>query len=189
MRKRLGKSVTGSIYQLKITLERVRPPIWRRVQTSGNIFLPELHYLVQAAMGWQGGHLHTFHVDGDYYGERDQDFDDTMLDERKVMLAHIAPAEKSKFRYEYDFGDDWRHLIVVEKILTVDTAQTYPVCVAGKRACPPEDCGGPWGYAEFLEALAIPEHEQNKELSEWIGGAFDPEAFDIAAVNARLRGA
>ena len=135
----------------------------------------------------QDAHLHAFRVGNTSYGQPDSELDDWMQDERRVRLAQIAPAEKSKFRYEYDFGDDWHHIVVVEKISPVERGKTYPVCLAGKRACPPEDCGGPWGYSEFLEAISNPEHEQHEELLEWIGGEFDPEVFDVATVNAELQ--
>jgi hypothetical protein len=187
MRRDTSKTEAVAIYQLKITLEAIRPPIWRRVQVPGTILLPHLHRLIQAVMGWDDAHLHAFQVGDTSYGQPDSELDDWMQDERRIRLAQIAPAEKSKFRYEYDFGDDWRHMVVVEKILPVAVGQIYPVCLAGKRACPPEDCGGPWGYPEFLEAISNPKHEQHDELLEWIGGEFDPEAFDMAAVNGELQ--
>lgn len=188
MRKATSQTRPVAIYQLKITLEQIRPPIWRRVQVPGTILLPHLHNLIQTVMGWDNGHLHAFQVGDISYGEPDPELDDWMQNELRVRLSQIAPVEKSKFRYEYDFGDGWSHLVVVEKILPVTEGQIYPICLTGKRACPPEDCGGPWGYAEFLQAISDPEHEQHDELLEWIGGEFDPEAFALATVNAQLQG-
>jgi hypothetical protein len=187
MRKSVSKTEPVAIYQLKITLEHIRPPIWRRIQVPGAVLLPHLHRLIQTVMGWEDAHLHAFRVGNTSYGQPDSDLNDWMQDERRVRLAQIAPAEKSKFRYEYDFGDDWHHIVVVEKISPVERGKIYPVCLTGKRACPPEDCGGPWGYSEFLEAISNPEHEQHEELLEWIGGEFDPEAFDVASVNTELQ--
>ena len=187
MRISVSQPKPVAIYQLKITLERIRPPIWRRVQVSETILLPQLHDLIQAVMGWHGEHLHAFQVGTLSYGQHGFELDDLMEDERRVRLSQIAPFEKSKFRYEYDFGDDWCHTILVEKILPVESGKDYPVCLTGKRACPPEDCGGIWGYSAFLEAISNPEHEEHEEMMEWFGGEFDPEAFDVAAVNTKLR--
>ena len=153
-----------------------------------NITLPKLHYLILAVMGWSGGHMHAFRVGDTSYGEPAPELDDWMQNENRIRLSQIAPVEKSGFRYEYDFGDDWQHAVVVEKILPAEKGKAYPLCVTGKRACPPEDCGGAWGYTEFLEAIADPEHEEHEQLLDWIGGEFDPEAFDLTEVNARLHG-
>lgn len=107
-------------------------------------------------------------------------------DERKMRLCELAPAVKSKFIYEYDFGDGWEHDIEVVKIGPPAEGVKYPVCIEGKLACPPEDCGGIWGYYEMLEALKDPKHEQHKEFTEWIGGKFDPERFDLKKINTAL---
>ena len=175
------------VYQLKISLDDVRPPIWRRVLTPASISLAKLHQLIQLAMGWHNSHLHAFQVGMTTYGDPHPDLDDWMENQRGVTLAQIAPTEKSKVRYEYDFGDGWVHTLLVEKILPSEEGQTYPRCLTGRRACPPEDCGGPWGYADFLEALTDPEHEQHTQLVEWIGEDFDPAAFDLDTVNAKLK--
>lgn len=109
-----------------------------------------------------------------------------MENEQRVKLNQIVTGEKFKFIYEYDFGDSWRHVLLVEKILPVDHQQQYPVCIKGKRACPPEDVGGVWGYATFLEALANPEHPDHKMYVEWVGDEFDAEYFDLDEINRRL---
>jgi hypothetical protein len=179
-----------AIYQLKITLLHSRPPIWRRVLVPGHFTLHKLHLVIQLAMGWEGGHLHHFLVDGQYYscpyqGSDEEDTGDA--DSRRVTLAQIAPREKRKFVYEYDFGDSWEHEILVEKILPPEPGAKYPQCVKGKGACPPEDVGGVWGYANFLEAIHNPEHEEHEMYLEWIGGEFDPEAFDLERANLALK--
>jgi hypothetical protein len=175
------------IYQLKVTLRGIRPPVWRRIEVPATITLAALHDVIQAVMGWGDYHLHQFVAGETTYGDRAmlEDFD--VRSERTARLAQVAPAVKAKLRYEYDFGDSWEHEVVVEKILTPDPSARYPRCVAGKRACPPEDCGGVWGYANLLEAINDPTQPEHEELLEWVGGSFDPEAFDLEEVNARLQ--
>jgi hypothetical protein len=185
--KKLVKKDPGPIYQLKISLNDVRPPIWRRVQTPASTTLTKLHQIIQLTMGWDTSHLHAFQVGTTTYGDPHPDLDDWMENQRGVLLSQVAPVEKSKIRYEYDFGDGWVHTLLVEKILPPEEGLTYPRCLTGRRACPPEDCGGPWGYADFLEALADPKHEQHTELVEWVGEDFNPAAFDLDAVNAKLK--
>lgn len=180
----------GPIYQLKITLRDSHPPIWRRVLTPGNFNLYQLHQVMQAAMGWSNSHLHHFLVDGVYYSYPYPDTDWEEMDEedsRHVTLAQIAPNVKRKFIYEYDFGDSWEHEIVVEKILPPEPGAKYPQCVKGKGACPPEDVGGVWGYAGFLEAIHDPKHAEHKAYLEWVGNEFDPEAFDLEATNQAVQ--
>ena len=170
-----------------ITLEDIRPPIWRRVLVSGDISLTRLHDVIQRAMGWENYHLHAFQAGEATYGVPDPDFDELGIrNEKGVRLSRIAPQVKSWFRYEYDFGDDWLHRIAVEKILPAEESPKHPVCVAGKQACPPEDCGGPGGYADLLEAITDPHHEEHAAMLDWVGGAFDPEAFDLEVVNTEL---
>lgn len=110
-----------------------------------------------------------------------------MIDERKHRLAEIAPSEQSKFVYEYDFGDGWEHNIVVEKILPVDPEADYPYCVKGRRACPPEDVGGVWGFEEFVEAMKNSNHEEHLSYVTWWGGLYDPEALNLNEINQGLQ--
>lgn len=152
----------------------------------GNFDLYKLHQVIQIAMGWTDSHLHQFVVDGDHFGIPSSEDYEPVKDERRVTLEKIAPSLKSKFIYEYDFGDSWTHHVVVEKILTPVPGETYPRCIAGKQACPPEDVGGVWGYEDFLESLRDPEHEEHESNMEWLGEEFDPEAFDPAEVNDSL---
>jgi hypothetical protein len=180
------REASKRLYQLKITLKGVKPPIWRRVEVPGDFTLYELHAVIQAAMGWEGGHLHAFTIDGLEYGMPDDEWGMEVEDENAFTLDRLHFAEKSRFRYQYDFGDDWVHEILVEKILPREPGKKAPICIKGKRACPPEDVGGVWGYADFLEIVGDPKHPEHEEMMDWAGGTFDPEAFDLDRVNARL---
>ena len=177
------------IYQLKITLKYIRPPIWRRIEVRSDVALDELHLILQAAMGWTNSHLHQFKVGKIYYGEPSIDeFSDLNLkDESKARLNKVLSKPKQKMIYEYDFGDGWEHEILLEKVLPRDSMVRYPRCLGGARACPPEDCGGVHGYANFLEAISDPEHEEHDEYLEWIGGEFNPEKFDVAEFENELK--
>jgi hypothetical protein len=180
----------GDIYQIKVTLRDSKPPIWRRVQVPGDVRLDQLHRILQIVMGWTDYHLHQFIVGGEYYGEPDPDYESwgtEMRDETRVRLEQIAPGEKSRFVYEYDFGDGWDHTLLVEKILPPEPGVDYPRCIKGKRACPPEDVGGIWGYYGFLETIADPDAPEHDDLLEWVGGEFDPEYFDLDEINAELK--
>lgn len=175
------------VYQLKITLRDSKPPIWRRLLVSGQVSLLDFHRIIQVAMGWTNSHLHQFIIEDKYYSIPNEDDWQPVMDERKYRLAKFAVAEGRKFVYEYDFGDSWEHLVLVEKILSPDPDATYPLCIKGKRACPPEDVGGVWGYEEFIEAIRDPAHEEHEAYLEWVGGDFDPEAFDLVETNRRLQ--
>jgi hypothetical protein len=180
-RRRRGPA---KIYQLKVTLKGIRPPIWRRLLIRSDTNLEYLHEVLQTTMGWLGGHLHQFVADGVQYGVPDDEWGVEVQDERRVTLADIAPAAGDRLVYEYDFGDGWEHDLLIEKVLEPEPGATYPVCIKGRRACPPEDVGGIWGYAEFLEILSDPDHPEYEERLEWVGGEFDPEEFDVEDVNA-----
>jgi hypothetical protein len=179
----------ADIYQIKVTLEYSKPPIWRRIQVAGDVNLRKLHRILQEVMGWSDYHLHQFIVGEAYYGEPHPDYEGfgfQIRDEKRVKLGQIVPGEKFKFFYEYDFGDSWGHQLLVEKILPPEPGIQYPRCLKGKRACPPEDVGGVWGYEGFLEAIRDPDHPEHDDMLEWIGGEFDPEAFDLDEINAAL---
>lgn len=179
---------TDLVYQLKVTLKGSHPPIWRRLQVRGDIPLSRLHRVLQIAMGWTDSHMHQFRVGARYYGVPDREFGDSeTLDERRFQLIQIAQTDKARFIYEYDFGDSWEHDIAIEKIFKPDGALQHPMCLAGKRACPPEDVGGVWGYERFLQVIQDPDDPEHEDLLEWIGGEFDPEAFDLEGVNALLK--
>jgi hypothetical protein len=219
-RKELQMAENKQIFQLRITLNDSRPPIWRRVAVPSDITLGELHEVIQIVMGWMGGHLHHFILrnkklkpspqemarrfqqdawDEDFLGRmRGERYfvtkvtpwgDPTEMegeDENAVTLAEVCPKVKSKLIYEYDFGDGWEHTIEVQKIVEPEPGVEYPICLAGKKACPPEDCGGVWGYYEMLAAVEDPNHEMHEEYTEWLSDDFDPEAFDLDEVNMVL---
>ena len=170
-----------TVHRLKVTLRQVKPPVWRRIEVPSSIKLSDLAEVLEAAMGWLGGHLHAFEADGVLYETPDGESFGFRRprDERKARLDEVLPAVKSKMRWDYDFGDGWEHDVVVEAIETARAGVTYPVCLAGKRACPPDDCGGPWGYSNLLAALSDPTHDEHEELTEWVGEDFDPAHFDV----------
>ena len=173
-------------YQLKISLNNIKPPIWRRFLVQSDIKLPDLHKAIQTVMGWTNSHLHQFIIDGEFYSEPDDEAFAEIIDYRKIRLKKVLTEEKQKIKYEYDFGDGWEHTIVLEKILT-DSALKYPLCVAGKRNRPPEDCGGPSGYEDLLKVISNPADEEYKEMIEWLGEGFDPERFDLEEINDLLK--
>jgi hypothetical protein len=179
------------LYQFKITLLESKPPIWRRIQVK-NCTLDKLHEHIQTAMGWTNSHLHQFEIDGERYGDPeliDDGFEDFhCVDSTVTRIGEIVPKDGKRFQfnYEYDFGDDWQHEVLFEGCLRAQKGGRYPVCVEGERACPPEDVGGVWGYAEFLEALANPKHEQHEDFVEW-AGPFDSEQFDVAKKTKAMR--
>lgn len=181
------RSLTRVVYQIKVTLKGSKPPIWRRMQVTSETTFAQLHRILQRVMGWEGYHLYQFVVGGMAYG------DPRMLEEmegedaRKATLATLVRGEKSKILYEYDFGDSWDHELRIEKVLPCEAGKRYPVCLTGKRACPPEDCGGLWGYASFLDAIQHPQHPEHEDMLEWVGGAFDPEAFDLDEINREIQ--
>lgn len=186
---RQAKKKAVPIYELKVTLKGIRPPIWRRVRVPGNVSMGTLHHILQIVMGWTDSHLHMFRAGRTAIGAPDPEWDDfgfDSIDERRIKLAEVAPEEKSKFTYEYDFGDGWEHDVRVERILPADPKIDLPVCLKGKRACPPEDCGGPYGYLDLLEVLADPDDPEHEEMLDWLGGEWDAEAFDLDAVNVML---
>ncbi len=175
------------VYQIKVTLKGSKPPIWRRIQVTSDTSLYELHHILQVVMGWENYHLHQFTIGGTYFGEPHPDYGFEMEDEAPVQLHQVVSGVKTKFVYEYDFGDSWEHNILIEKILPLEAGQHYPLCLTGRRACPPEDCGGIWGYAYFLEAIQSPDHPEHEDMLEWVGGDFDPEAFDLDEINRELK--
>ncbi|MGF1569602.1 MAG: plasmid pRiA4b ORF-3 family protein [Nodosilinea sp.] len=181
------KTADQPIFQLKITLRGAKPPIWRRVQVPSDITLGKLHKIIQLTMGWYDCHLHEFEIHGQSYGQPMPDYDFDILSERNVRLNQVVTGEKFKFSYMYDMGDGWDHEILVEKVLPPDPEVRYPACIKGKRACPPEDCGGVWGYADFLEIIQDPKHSEHDEMLDWAGGSFDPEAFDLEETNQQLK--
>lgn len=176
------------IYQIKVTLEGIQPPIWRRFLVRSDITLRKFHHVLQDVMGWTNSHLHKFVVEEKYeFGEPDYEFDMDISDDRKMKLSRISHREDYNFTYIYDFGDNWCHELCIEKFMDKEEGMRYPVCLEGGRACPPEDCGGIYGYSEMLEIIHDPYHEEHESMMVWLGGGYDPEAFDLDAVNKELR--
>lgn len=180
-----------SVYQVKITLKRFKPKIWRRVLVPPDLLLSDFHKVIQTAMGWENAHLHQFIKGRTFYTRRleDDDFWGTMdnVDYTGLIIRDLLKGEKESIDYEYDFGDGWEHEVLLEKILPAEDNVEYPVCIGGKMNCPPEDCGGPWGYAQLLEIIRDPEHDEYAEYMEWLGGEFDPDAFNMEEVNRMLQ--
>jgi len=177
----------GSVHRLKVTLREVRPPVWRRIEVSSDVTLGQLAALLEAAMGWESYHLHAFEVAGATYGMADVDPPPDELDEAGYRLSEVLSSAGSKMRWRYDFGDNWEHDVVVEAVGPPEPGVEYPVCLAGRRACPPEDCGGTWGYGELLQLLADPTLEDPEGRREWLGPDFDPAYFDPAEATAAMR--
>jgi len=182
----------SSIYQLKVSLKGAKPPIWRRILVSSDMELVDLHHAIQSTMGWYNCHLHQFKLGRTFFQpDPDPEFMGfggfETEDSAGVRICDLLRSEKEKIDYEYDFGDSWEHVVLLEKITKPEEGQAYPVCIKGKRACPPEDCGGLWGYCNLLEILENPKDEEYEGMLEWVGGKIDPEAFDLAEANARLK--
>lgn len=178
-----------AVLQFKIQLKDVKPSICRVFQVRDSINFFQLHEILQIVMGWHDCHLFQFfndkRVETISVPFQDDDWMES-LDANKVKIKSYFPAVKSTMTYEYDFGDGWEHTLTLEKILEADKKIKYPVCIKGKRNCPPEDCGGPWGYENLLAALADKNHPEHQDMKDWLEGEFDPEAFDIAAINEIL---
>ncbi len=184
---RLAKK-TATVFQIKMTLRGIEPPIWRRIQTK-DCTLEDLHALIQVTMGWEFEHLYRFNIGGVEYADLDMMNDEDVEDACVTLLSAVLPVQnrRPRFQYEYDFGDNWIHQLIVEERFLPEKGVKYPICVAGQMACPPEDCGGPWSYPDFVEEVSNPDHRSHEETLEWVGGEFDPERFDLEAVNSELR--
>lgn len=183
------KKKFDQVYQFKITLRDIKPPIWRRIQVPETYTFWDLHVAIQDAMGWSDYHLHEFEITDPSTGLKvnigipDEDFGREILPGWKQKIADYFSMGNRLADYVYDFGDNWEHIIKLEKILPRDENVDYPKCIAGKRACPPEDCGGIWGYENFLEIINDPDNEEYEDMIEWVGGEFDPEHFDVKEVS------
>jgi hypothetical protein len=181
--------IGNPIYQLKVTLDGTEPAIWRRFLVPRKITLDVLHEVLQFVMGWTNSHLHAFRHKKASYGPVDPEFgvdEDMWEDESKVGLDSLLSRPNSKLEYEYDMGDGWCHMITLEKTLSAERGVKYPVCVAGARACPLEDCGGVWGHAENLALLADPKRQDPNDRRELMGD-YDPDDFSVDAVNRDIR--
>jgi len=189
--RKMANNPSDVCYQLKISMLNIKPPIWRRVLVESDISLAMLHRIIQTVMDWKDSHLHEFttpdqrtfiwktgHLKEFYRGGE-------LQDEQQVKLNNVLTKEKDRLLYTYDFGENWEHVILLEKILPREEGKFYPICLKGKRAAPPEDSGGPLGYEGYLEALADPDNEEHEALLEYWGG-LESETFDLAAINRAL---
>jgi hypothetical protein len=186
---------------LKITLRHLEPKIWRRVLVPYDIKLPRLHDVIQIAMGWTDSHLHVFKTKTASYETFFDDGDDLVfgqdfpgasekLDESEYRLSDLLAKPRARCVYTYDFGDDWKHDIVLEKLAPAGKRITHAEVLAGENACPPDDCGGVPGYCDLIEILSSPKHPRHEDRREWLGlekgGKFDPAFYDMAAANTEL---
>jgi len=185
------KKPAKELFQLHISMKWIKPKIWRRVLIPADMKLEDLHRVIQTVMGWTNSHLHQFVKDGQFFRKKmDDDFDWGHMDEidyKNIRVSDLLSSEKDNMIYEYDFGDGWEHKVLLEKIVPNSEQIIDPVCIAGERNCPPEDCGGPPGYENILEALKHPDDEEYDELLEWLGEEYDPEEFNIEEVNDLLK--
>jgi hypothetical protein len=179
-----GTGRADSIVSLKVSLRGIRPPIWRRLLVPGGMTLGDLHHAIQAAMGWEDAHLHVFDIAGQPYG--DPHTVDDVADEERLTVNGVLRSGVPRFTYTYDSGDGWEHAVVIEGKLPPVEGRGYPACVAGRRNCPPEDCGGRWSYQELVAVLSDPAHPRRHEWLEMLGDDFDPEAFAVEAADARV---
>lgn len=189
--KRSGPAIPArTVHRIKVTLAGSSPPIWRRLEVPSTMTLHAVHEVIQVAFGWEGYHLWVFEHRRERYGIADAEL--SIADAAARRLDQLASRDGDRLRYTYDFGDDWRHDIVVETVAVPEPDVAYPRCITGRRAGPPEDCGGVWGYDDLLGVLADPGHEDHRERLDWLGlgsaSEFDPAAFSPAQVNAALSG-
>jgi hypothetical protein len=181
------------ILQLYVNLESSNPAIWRQIQVRKDTSFFELHHILQITMGWTNSHLHEFNCDGYRIGEIIEEFNmegfgsDEVTDSKTVSIKDIIQKINESFRYTYDFGDSWEHILHIGKSVPSDPNIKYPICMGGEMACPPEDCGGIHSYYNYLKILKDKKHKEYKELKIWMGRNFDANKFDKEAVNRKLR--
>jgi Plasmid pRiA4b ORF-3-like protein len=182
------KKQFDQIYQFKITLQDIKPAVWRRIRVPASYTFWDLHVAIQDVMGWTDSHLHEFVIKNPKTSRKvnigipDEDFGRKVSEGWKKKIADFFSPQNPKAEYTYDFGDNWNHVISLEDILPRQKGVDYPLCVVGERACPPEDCGGSHGYERFLAIIMDPNHEEHDSMLEWAGGEFHPEQFDCSEV-------
>jgi hypothetical protein len=179
---------TRALYQLRITLQDIQPPIWRQIQVWEDITLGQLHTILQIVMHWEDYHLHEFTVGRRLYSVPDPDdelHERKVIDELRAKLCDVVPRVGTQFLYVYDFGDNWRHELLLEAIVMPEPDMKYPRCIAGARRIPPEDVGGTTGYEDYLAAVADPKHQEHEKMLRW-RGEFGSETFSTDDVNQRL---
>jgi hypothetical protein len=175
----------GTIVQLRIKLEYAEPEVWRRILVPATITFRSLHTTLNAVMGWYDSHLHLFNIADEYIGDKEFDDEDAWLSERKMRLIDFLGMVET-FRYEYDFGDGWIHEVEIEDIIKADPNEKYPLCIDGKNACPPEDCGGPPGFETFKKIMANTRHREHKSMREWLGHPWVPDRFILDLANRSI---
>jgi len=178
-----------AIYRIHVSLLDIEPPIWRRIELPSQTTLRLFHRILQIVMGWENYHMHEFLVGKQRYGVPDSTYDEPgeVILEGKIYLSDLLPTPGAQIQYIYDFGDYWQHAVALEEIVSADPDAEYPRVVAGARSCPPEDCGGTGGYADLLDVLMDPKHEEYQHMRDWAGGKFMAEAFSLKDINLRLR--
>ena len=174
-----------AVYQFKVTLRQIHPPIWRRIQVWEDATLAQLHRVLQMVMGWEDCHLHEFRISGNIYAVPGLNDERKIIDVKRTRIRDVIQHVGTEFEYVYDLGDYWQHDLLLEDILPLAPDALYPRCIAGERNCPPEDVGGSAGYEDYLEAMADPEHEEHEDMILW-RGPFDPEAFSVEKINRQL---
>lgn len=172
-----------SVFHLRVQLQDTNPVVWRRLLVPGSVRMSKLADMLIFAMGWTNSHLHSFRVNDKLYGMHAEDWPDEEIDENDFTVLQVL-REQRRFFFDYDYGDGWEHEIVIEELTWSYFGLKFAVCLDGANACPPEDVGGPGGYMAFLEAIGDLEHEEHDSYLEWVGGPFDPAAFDLANTNA-----
>ncbi len=182
-----SNNISVGLYQLKISLKHVTPPIWRRFVVKGSIKFYDLHAVIQEIMGWMNSHLHQFIINDEYYAPTFEDIEQIGINYKRIKLNDFIFKEGQKFIYEYDFGDGWEHILVLEKITDDNAYPNTPVCLSGKRNCPPEDCGGVGGYENLLKTIKNPKDPEYANMIEWLGGKFDSEFINIERINDFLK--
>jgi hypothetical protein len=182
----MPKPPSQSVFRLRIQLNDVDPVTWRRLLVPAAIRMTKLADILLAAMGWSNSHLHAFTVGDARYGMNYDEYPDGEIDEKSVTVLHALRDER-RFTFEYDFGDSWEHEVVIEELTSSYFGLKFAVCLDGANACPPDDVGGPWGYREFLNAIADPAHEEHEHYLNWVGGSFNPAELDLGEVNSLLQ--
>jgi hypothetical protein len=175
-----------AVFQLRVQLQEVHPVVWRRILVPGSVRLSKLAGILCTCVGWQNSHLHQFRTANALYGMHVEEWDDDEIDEKTVSVLQVFRDER-RFIFDYDFGDNWHHEVIIENLTWSHHALKFAVCIDGQNACPPEDVGGVGGYGNFLRAITDAEHDEHDDYLEWAGGSFDPGAFDLGSVNAELQ--
>ena len=173
------------VYAIKVTLLGSSPLVWRRILVPRDITLRQLHRTLQTVMGWADSHLHQFALPRQKLAGPSYGLGTKVANENRTELGELIWTVGARLLYEYDFGDGWQHELVLEEILLGDESFRQ-MCVVGQRCCPPEDCGGPQGFAELIEALGDADHPDHQEVSEWLGD-FVPDSFSVKDINRKLR--